>query len=219
MSETELTALVIGATGLVGTQLVNQLLDDGDYTSVVTFGRRGSDRVHPKLTHHRVDFENPDSWSSLLVGDILFSAMGTTLKVAGSKEAQWRVDYDYQYAASAIARRNGVRKLVLVSSTGADPKSSMFYLRMKGQLESAVLELGYPQVSILRPSMLDGQRKEHRPGEKWGLKVARLVPDWDSLARIRPVHVSTVARAARRAARREDGTWFWEAKDIQRCEG
>ncbi len=215
---TERTALLIGATGLVGAQLVSQLLDDDDYAHVLTFARRPVGISHPKLVHHVVDFDKPESWSSLLRGDVLFSAMGTTKKTAGGEKAQWKVDYDYQLSAAKAAREGGARHLVLVSSTGADAESSMFYLRMKGKLEEAVLELGYPHTAIMRPSLLDGDRSERRPSEEWGLRVARLLPEWDALARLRPVPVALVARAARQAARSEKREVIWEAKDIFRCE-
>lgn len=214
MNERGLSAVVLGSTGLVGAELVEQLLADPAYAHVVTLGRRDAALSHEKLTHHRVDFEQREVWTKFVKGDVFFSAMGTTLKVAGSQEAQRRVDYDYQYFGLAGAKENGVRAAVLVSSTGADSKSSMFYLRMKGELELALLGLGIPSTTILRPGMLDGDRKEHRPGEKWGLAIARLIPSWDALAKVRPVHASIVARAARRAAQGGDGARIWEAQDI-----
>lgn len=214
MNERGLCAVVLGATGLVGAELTQQLLVDPAYARVVTLGRREAALSHEKLTHHRVDFEQRDVFAKFVRGDVFFSAMGTTLKVAGSQQAQRRVDYDYQYLGLAAAKENGVRAAVLVSSTGADPKSSMFYLRMKGELEQALLELGIPNTTILRPGMLDGDRKEHRPGEKWGLAVARFIPAWDVLAKVRPVHASVVARAARSAAQEADGARIWEAQDI-----
>lgn len=210
----ESTAVVLGATGLVGSELVRQLLADPTYSRVVTLGRREAALAHEKLTHRRVDFEERAAWTEFVKGDVFFSAMGTTLKVAGSREAQRRVDYDYQYFGLAAAKANGVPAAVLVSSTGADERSSVFYLRLKGELERALLDLGIPSTTILRPGMLDGDRKEHRVGEKWGLKVARLVPSLSALAKIRPVHAAIVARAARKGARQGEGTRIFEAKDI-----
>jgi uncharacterized protein YbjT (DUF2867 family) len=214
MKTNDLTAFVLGASGLVGTELVSQLLSDPDYSRVVTVGRRSTEHLHPKLTHHVVDFEKREEWTRLVRADAFFSSMGTTLKLAGTKEAQRRVDYDYQYQGMVAAKENGVRSVVLVSSTGADAQSSMFYLRMKGEVEEAVLALAVPSTTILRPGMLDGERKERRTGEKWGLKVARLVPSWRALSKIRPVHVSIVARAARAGAREGEGSRIWEAEDI-----
>lgn len=214
MKTTDLTAVVLGATGLVGAELVQQLLADPIYSRVVTLGRRSAEFSHAKLTHHVVDFEKRDEWTRLVHGDVCFSAMGTTLKVAGSQKAQRRVDYDYQYFCLAAAKENGAGAVVLVSSTGADSKSSMFYLRMKGELEEAVIALHVPGTTILRPGMLDGDRKEHRSGEKWGLAVARLVPRVRALSKIRPVHASIVARAARAGAQEGEGMRIWEAGDI-----
>lgn len=214
MKTNDRTAVVLGATGLVGAELVQQLLNDPAYSQVVTLGRRDVELAHAKLTHHRVNFEQRDSWTPLVRGDVFFSAMGTTLKAAGSKEAQRRVDYDYQYFGLAAAKENGAGAIVLVSSTGANSKSPMFYPRMKGELEEAILALHVPSTTILRPGMLDGDRKEHRPGEKWGLKVARLIPSFRALSKIRPVHASIVARAARSGAMEGEGTRIWEAQDI-----
>lgn len=193
-------ALVIGGTGLVGTALVSQLLEDPDYDRVVTFGRRRLEVEHDKLQQHLVDFDDLGSFRSHLEGEVLFSALGTTRKKAGSKEAQRRVDYDYQLQVAEAAAENGVPGYVLVSALGASCRSPFFYSRMKGQLEDRVRDLPFESIRILRPGLLDGERGEDRPGEKWTLRVLRHVPRMESLARVRPIHAQIVARAARCAA-------------------
>ena len=117
-------AIVIGATGAVGKELVRALLDDARYTEVAVFVRRDPGVTHPKLTAHVINFEQPDTWRALVTGDVLFSALGTSLKQAGSKEAQRRIDYDYQYMFAEAAHANGVPHLVLLSSLGADSRTS-----------------------------------------------------------------------------------------------
>ena len=147
-------ALVIGATGAVGRDLIDQLLQDDAFESVVAFVRRPLTVENPKLTVYVIDFDHPERWRQLLRGDVLFSCLGTTIKAAGSQAAQWKVDYTYQYEAAQAARENGVGTYALVSSIGADPKSKIFYTRMKGELEEAVKKLGFPACFILQPPSL-----------------------------------------------------------------
>ena len=142
-------ALIIGATGATGKDLLSQLLADDRYTQVHSFVRKPTTFTHPKLHTHVVNFDAPDTWAELLCGDVAFSCLGTTLAVAGSKEAQWRVDYDYQYTFAQQCRNNGVSTFVLVSAAGAKAQSKLFYNRMKGQLEDAVKALEFPLISYL----------------------------------------------------------------------
>lgn len=167
------TALVIGATGLVGEQLVVQLFEHSEFDKVVVFGRRKIGLDHPRLEEILIDFDHPESWHHLVKGDVLFSTLGTTIKTAGTKENQYKVDYTYQYEFAKAAAQNGVQAYVLVSSLGADSKSSVFYSRMKGELDEAVSKLPFQKTVIVRPSILDGNRKEKRPAEKVSLAIMR----------------------------------------------
>ncbi len=191
--------VLIGATGLVGSALLRLLLDDDRVASVAVLGRRKTGVAHAKLAEHVIDFDAPASWTNGVSGDALFSALGTTLKTAGSEAAQYRVDHDYQLRAAEAARRNGVPAYVLVSASGSSPGSRIFYSRMKGELERDVEALGFERTRILRPGLLDGDRKEDRPAERWTLRVARplaaLLP-----ASVRPIRAEVVARAALAAA-------------------
>jgi uncharacterized protein YbjT (DUF2867 family) len=209
-------AVVIGATGLVGSELLRLLLADGRFASVVVLGRRSTGLAHPKLTEHVVDFEAPGAWRDLVRGDVLFSALGTTIRAAGSAAAQYRVDHGYQYLTAQAARRNGVPTYVLVSSSGASPRARIFYSRMKGELERDVETLRFPRTRILRPGLLDGERREHRAGERWALRVLRpLAPVLPASAR--PIPVATVARAAIAAALDPaPGTFQYEARELFR---
>ncbi len=210
----QLTAVVLGATGLVGRALLRQLLSDERYGRVITLTRRALEPQGQGHEPHQVDFENLDSWAPLVSGDVLFSTLGTTLRAAGSKEAQFRVDHDYQLFGARAARDNGMSSLVLVSSTGADRRSLVFYSRMKGQLEAEVRALGLPRAVALRPGILRGHREEERPGEKLALSVLGVLPAWERLSKLRPVDVETVARAARSAVRAPLGFHVWEASKI-----
>jgi uncharacterized protein YbjT (DUF2867 family) len=189
------TAIIIGASGLTGSHLLRILLEDNRFGKVIVFVRRGLEIHHPKLDIHIVDFEKIENWGPLIQGDALFSCLGTTLKKAGSKEEQYKVDYAYQYNVAATAAKNGVPVFVLMSSMMASPKSNAFYTRMKGELEQDICLLDFPHVHILRPGILDGPRKESRRGEKAGIVIARLLAHVPGLHKYRPVHVQTVAQA------------------------
>lgn len=193
------TVNVIGATGLVGRELVRQLTGIPEVGRIKVFGRRTTGFQHEKLEEFLVDFDNPETWTDNLTGDVLFSTMGTTLKQAGSKAAQYRVDYTYQYETAAAAAKNGVPELILVSSAGANEKSMVFYSRIKGKLDQDVRKLGFRKCVILRPSILAGEREKARPAEKLANSVmeaiSRLV-----FRRYRPIPAETVAAAMIRMA-------------------
>ena len=186
-------AIVIGATGAVGKELVRALLDDARYTEVAVFVRRDPGVTHSKLTAHVINFEQPDTWRALVTGDVLFSALGTSLKQAGSKEAQRRIDYDYQYMFAEAAHANGVPHLVLLSSLGADSHSSIFYLRLKGELDDAVQRLGFDTVHIVRPpSLIRPEAK--RLGETAVVKTLQGLNAVGIAKNLAPMSVDTVAR-------------------------
>lgn len=166
MEKTGKIALVLGATGLVGRELVEQLLNDPHYSQVVALVRRPFDRQHPKLRQELLDFDQPDA--SKIQGDDLFCALGTTLKQAGSKDAQYRIDCMYPAQIGLIARQNGVQQYLLVSALGANADSSNFYLRTKGDLEQKIRGLQFDNFVAARPSLLLGDRKESRLGETIG---------------------------------------------------
>ena len=163
-------ALIIGATGATGKDLLSQLLADDTYAEVHCFVRKPLALTHPKLHAHVVDFDTPEAWADLVRGDVAFSCLGTTLAVAGSKDAQWRVDYDYQYAFAQQCKANGVPSFVLVSAAGAKAQSKLFYNRMKGALEEAVKKLNFPRLLIFQPSVLIRSNSD-RAGENLSVKI------------------------------------------------
>ncbi|MCR9131008.1 MAG: NAD-dependent epimerase/dehydratase family protein [bacterium] len=195
MSGTQKTAIVLGATGLVGSQLLQQLLSDDRYALVKVFHRRSTGVTHEKLEEHVINFHEMRIWKHLIIGDELFSALGTTLKAAGSKEAQYEVDYEYQLDVAKYAQKNGVLSYALCSSLGATQSTKNFYLNMKGKLDNKVQKLGFEKLVIVRPSLLLGDRKEMRIGEKIGEPLLKLATKIPPFKKYKPIHVRDVAKA------------------------
>ena len=195
-----MNALLIGATGVTGRDLLQLLLGDSEVERVTIFVRRDPQITHPKLEVHLIDFDRKEQWSHLVKGDILFSCLGTTLKDADSKEAQWKVDHDYQYRFAEAARENGVGTLLLVSSMNASPKSPFFYARMKGELEEAVRKLGFPRLMIFRPPSLI-RKGSDRAMERVGVKVIGFLNRLGLLRSMRPMPTERLAQAMLCAAK------------------
>lgn len=187
-------ALVIGATGATGKDLVSQLLTDKDYDEVNVFVRRPLEVESPKLKTHIVDFEKPEKWKDLVNGDVAFSCLGTTLKAAGSKESQRKVDYDYQYNFAKAAKENEVEDYILVSSYGANPKSKLFYSRMKGELEQSIKDLHFNKLTIFQPGMLE-RRDSERTGEVLGGKIIKFANKFGVLTQQKPLPTEVLAKA------------------------
>lgn len=187
-------ALVIGATGATGKDLVSQLLTDKGYDEVNVFVRRPLAFDNPKLKTHIVDFEKPEEWRDLVKGDVAFSCLGTTLKAAGSKEAQRKVDYDYQYNFAKAAKENEVEDYILVSSYGANPKSKIFYSRMKGELEQSIKDLHFNKLTIFQPGMLERKDSE-RTGEVLGGKIIKFANKFGVLTQQKPLPTEVLAKA------------------------
>jgi uncharacterized protein YbjT (DUF2867 family) len=195
-------ALIIGATGATGTSLLKQLLDNEHYDFVDVFARKEASFTHPKLTWHVVDFNAIETWKDKLKGDVLFSAMGTTLKVAGSKDAQFKIDYTYQHNVAEEASKNGVPTLLLVSSVGSSSKSPFFYPKIKGQLEEAVCKMDFNTVHIFQPPFLD-RGTFLRNNEKSGIKFLNIVNKLGILRSQMPMPVSFLAKQMIRVSYRE----------------
>jgi len=187
-------ALVIGATGATGKELVQQLLLDQDFSEVIVFVRKPLTIYNDKLTTHVVNFQNPEEWKNLVVGDVAFSSLGTTLKDAGSKEAQRKVDYDYQFEFAKAAKENNVSDYVLVSAYGANPQSKIFYSKMKGELEVAVKNLHFEKITIFKPGMLERKDSE-RTGEVLGSRIIKFANKLGLFESQKPLPTSVLAKA------------------------
>ncbi|WP_089757317.1 NAD(P)H-binding protein [Chryseobacterium soldanellicola] len=187
-------ALVIGATGATGKDLVNQLLDDKDFNEVNVFVRKPLNIENEKLKTHVVDFEKPEEWKDSVRGDVAFSCLGTTLKAAGSKEAQRKVDFDYQYEFAKAAKENNVDDYILVSAYGANPNSKIFYSKMKGELEEAVKQLHFNKITIFNPGMLE-RKDSDRTGEVLGSRIIKFANKLGLLESQKPLPTDVLAKA------------------------
>ncbi|KYH05017.1 semialdehyde dehydrogenase [Chryseobacterium cucumeris] len=187
-------ALVIGATGATGKDLVNQLLNDKEFDEVDIFVRKPVDIQNNKLKVHVVNFEKPEEWKEMVKGDVAFSCLGTTLKDAGSKEAQKKVDFDYQYEFAKAAKENEVEDYILVSAYGANPQSKIFYSKMKGELEEAVKQLHFNKITIFKPGMLERKDSE-RTGEVLGSRIIKFANKLGLLESQKPLPTDILAKA------------------------
>ena len=168
------TALIIGSTGLIGSHLLDLLLESQEYEKVITFVKRDSGIQHPKLKQHIIDFDKPETYKELVVGDVFFCTIGTTIKKAGSQDAFRKVDFEYPKQFASLAQQNKVNQFLIITSLGADANSSNFYLKTKGEIQDFLKNCAFESISILQPSLLLGNRTEFRLGEKMGVYFMKL---------------------------------------------
>lgn len=189
-------AIVVGATGLTGTSLVEQLCENDEYVSVTVIARRAPAFTHPKL---EVKIRNLDTLEEkdFELAHELYCCLGTTIKKAGSREQFEKVDFEYPLTIASLAKKRGIPHMLVITAMGANEKSLFYYNRVKGKLEHDLMELGLQRLSIIRPSLLVGEREEFRLGEKAGEKVLKLVKPLliGPLKRSRAIEASQVAKA------------------------
>jgi uncharacterized protein YbjT (DUF2867 family) len=187
-------AAIIGATGATGSALSQILAESDTYSRVQLFSRSLPGISHPKVEAHVVDFKSIDQWASEIEATDIFLCMGTTLKKAGSKHAQFEVDYTYQANFARAARERGAKRCFVVSSPGANAQSANFYLRIKGQLDDYVKSLGFETI-LIKPSLIAASRPEVRLGEKLGGFIMAPMRFMPGLRYYRPIEASELARA------------------------
>jgi uncharacterized protein YbjT (DUF2867 family) len=191
------SALLVGATGLVGSHVLRRLLVHPDYARVTLWLRRELAVQHPKLVQSIVDFERLQQYAASLDAQDVFVTLGTTIKKAGSQQAFYRVDYNYPFQVAHLAQQRGAQRFLMVSAVDANPGSRVFYSRVKGEAEEAIGALGLPSVWFFRPSLLLGKRAELRRGERIGEGVGRLIAPLliGRLRKYRPIAADAVAAA------------------------
>lgn len=213
------TALIAGGSGLVGGHLLRQLLDHADYTRVVALVRRPLELSHPKLEQVTVDFSALEKVTADLRCDDAFCCLGTTLKAAGSRENFRSVDHAAVLAFAWAAQRNGARRFFVVSAVGANAESRIFYSRVKGETEDALMVLGFATLAIFRPSLLLGARSKPRLGERVWAKIMWLFDPilLGPLREYRAIEAEVVARAMVRCSfgRENQGVLIFSSDEIQ----
>jgi len=211
-------ALIAGATGLVGSSLLKQLLADNKYEKVVIISRKLIDSKNPKLIQKQIDFDEIELLKLDFKVDDVFCALGTTIKTSGSQDAFYKVDYTYVVNLGKWCVANNVKRLLIVSAMGASAKSGIFYNRVKGEMETAVSQLNIPQIQVFRPSLLMGNRKEKRGGEKIAQAVMGTLGFIFAgpLLKYKGIHADVVAKAMITAAREDrKGFTVFESGEMQ----
>lgn len=196
MKERNKTAILLGGTGLTGGILLQNLLEDSRYEKVKLFSRSSVGFEHPKLHEFLGDVLHLEKFRNDFTADVVFCCIGTTANKTPNKDVYRKIDYGIPLEAAKIAKQNKVEKFIVISALGSDPNSSIFYNRIKGEMEAAVLEVGLPDTFILRPSLIGGKRQERRLGE-WLMKQFMKVFNFfliGSIKKYRSIHPDYIAR-------------------------
>ena len=210
-------AVLFGASGLIGNCAIRRLLVHQAYDKVISIGRRPIKVSHPKLIHYDVDMSHADNFRHLMRGDDLFICLGTTMKKAGNKEAFYEVDHNLIFNIAKTGSLQNMNQLIFVSSIGADSRSLIYYLKVKGELEEDVRRLPYWGIHIMRPSVLLGQRDEKRTAEKLAGQLSKGLQYFSGsiLGDIAPVEADDVAKAMVQAAQSlQQGTHIHHGSEI-----
>jgi uncharacterized protein YbjT (DUF2867 family) len=211
------TAIIFGATGLVGNLLLEELIKSPDYSSVKIFVRQPAGVSEVKIEEIITDFSDPDSFSAKIIGDDLFICLGTTIKKVGTVANMEKIDRDLPIMLAGIARKNGIKRIAVVSSIGASASSRNYYLRIKGEMEEGILKLDFEKIVIVRPSMLLGDRKERRTGEMVSKVVIKAFQPvlTGKLLKYRAIHGRNVARAMIILLQKETERKIFESDELQ----
>lgn len=189
-----MNALILGSTGLVGHELLELLIEDGRFEKIELLNRRELDIRSISVTNHCVDYSSLIQLPLHVEVDVLFIAFGTTIKKAGSKAAQWEIDVDIPSLIMKLAYDQGIKRCVLISSLGVSLNSPFFYSRMKAQLDENAKQIGFEQLILIKPSVLDGARKEKRSGEKLSIQLGNALGKTGLINKYKPVKAINVAK-------------------------
>ena len=210
------TALLFGSSGLIGGHLLNQLIQNNNYTKIKIFVRSELKINNPKVEIIKIDFNNLENHIEDIKGDDCFFCIGTTKQNSPDKNEYQRVELEVPKQIAEIAKSNLVNSFIFVSALYANPKSSGNYVRFKGMVEEELKRLNFPKLALMRPSFLMGDRKEKRVGEKIGIFVFKLLSPLllGPLQKMRPIHSETVAKAMIRAANENSKKNIFESNEI-----
>ena len=209
-------ALLFGASGLVGSHLLNQLISNNNYSKIKLFVRSAIDLNDPKIEIIQTDFNNLENHREDIKGDDCFFCIGTTKKNSSDKDEYKRVELEVPKQIAQIAKSNLVNSFVFISSGYADPKSSGDYLKFKGEVEEELKKLNFPKLGVMRPSFLLGDRKEKRVGEKIGIFIFKLISPLllGPLKKMKPIHSEIVARSMIKVANEDLQKNTFESNEI-----
>ena len=211
------TAIIAGASGLIGSSLIQRLLKSENYGQVIALVRSSLGIQHDKLKEEVINFDDLLTMPEFPQGDDIFCCLGTTQAKSKNDEDYRKVDYHYCYNLAQRALKEGGDRFFLISSLGAKKGSKNFYLNLKGELEHDISFLDYRTIYIFRPSLLRGDRKENRPGEKFAQLITRIIPFIGPWKKYKPIHADQVADAIMQVSRQEDkGCYFYESEIMQK---
>ncbi|OEJ99636.1 NAD(P)H-binding protein [Roseivirga misakiensis] len=211
------TAIIAGASGLIGKSLTQMLLNSDDYGQVIALVRKPLGIQHDQLQELTINFDELSTMENFPKADDVFCALGTTMKKAGSKEAFYKVDFTYPYELAQRALKEGANRFFLVSALGSNIDSRNFYSRVKGEIEHQISFLSYRTIYIFKPSLLRGSRSESRFGEKMAQLITRIIPFVGPWKKYRPIHGSKVADAIMKVAKQEDkGCYFYQSEIMRK---
>jgi len=191
------TAIVLGASGLTGSLLLDRLLNDDRYGIVKVFGRKTIAKSHPKLQEHLCDLLKLEDQLELFNSDEVYCCIGTTMKKTSDKEVYHQIDFGIPVAAAKLCVKNNIETIVIVSALGANAKSSIFYNRTKGEMQEAVTAEKIKNIFFMQPSFIGGNRKEQRTGEKIGIAIFKFIQPIliGPLKKFRMIQADTIAKA------------------------
>ena len=191
------TAIILGASGLTGNLLLNQLIADERYDSIVIFNRKSIGQTHPKVTEFIGDILRLNQFKKEFTGHEVYCCIGTTAKKTPDRSIYRNIDFGIPVAAAQLCAKNKIDTFLVISAMGANPGSNLFYNKTKGEMEQAVLSKKIPNTYILRPSFIGGDRNENRPGEKIGMAIAKMIQPLlvGKLRKYRLIEPDKIARA------------------------
>ena len=210
------TALIFGSSGLVGKNLLNQIINNSNYSKVKIFVRSSREISDQKVEVINTDFNDLQKIKNLIIGDDCFFCIGTTKKKSPDKSEYRRVELDLPKKIAQISKSNDIKSFIYVSSGFADPKNSGDYLKFKGLVEEEIKSLNFQKIGILRPSFLLGNRKENRVGEKIGIIIFKLLSPlfFGPIKKMKPIHSETVAKAMIQIANEDIQQTIFESNEI-----
>jgi len=210
------TAIIFGSSGLVGSNLLNQIINNSNYSKIKIFVRSSPDIINTKVEIINTDFNNLEKYKNLINGDDCFFCIGTTKKNSPNKNDYRRVELDLPIQIAQISKSNNVKSFIFVSSGFADPNNSGDYLKFKGLVEEEIKNLDFEKIGILRPSFLLGTRKEKRIGEKIGIFIFKLLSPLfvGPIKKMKPIHSEIVARSMIKIANSDLQKTVYESNEI-----